>query len=546
MRGPLAALTVLAGLAGAGVIALRDGSPNAPPAGRTATPPPRDPDDAPGPDGLTGRQRRGKQIYLHGTSPSGAAITATLGPSADQVPASLVACGNCHGRDGRGRAEGGIDPADLSWAVLTRPRAADARRARPAYTPDRLARAVTLGLNPAGEPMGVGMPRYQLSTADLGDLLAYWRVLGTEPDPGVTPDAVRVGTLLPPAGTAPGLGETIADTLRACVAELNARGGVYQRRIVLEAGELPETASGLAAFLKGRDVFALVAPYVAGREEAFAGVVREDSVPVIGPFGYGRPASDGVDRTTFLVHPDLGTQARALAIAATRETPPTAPAVVRGDDPVSAAAAEDVADAWERACGVAPARFVVRGDAGEAALARLVEALARLRTDALLYLGPAHLARPLTEAAGRASWRPRVYAPGASWDLRDDRPTSFGGRVVLALPFIPDDVSRSGGEELDRLRARYNLPPGHDAVRFAVLAAFKVLEEGLKRSGRMLTRAGLVDELARLEGFETGFARPLTFGPTRRVGSSGAYLMALDAPGRRLRPLGWTGAGAAP
>ena len=67
---------------------------------------------------LTPEQRRGKRIYLEGRGDSGSPISALIGSSRDAVPASLVSCGNCHGRDGHGRPEGGIEPTDVTWSAL--------------------------------------------------------------------------------------------------------------------------------------------------------------------------------------------------------------------------------------------------------------------------------------------------------------------------------------------------------------------------------------------------------------------------------------------
>lgn len=63
---------------------------------------------------------RGRQIYLTGESPSGRKISGVIGANAE-VPARLLACGNCHGRDGRGTREGAIAPSNLTWTTLTRP-----------------------------------------------------------------------------------------------------------------------------------------------------------------------------------------------------------------------------------------------------------------------------------------------------------------------------------------------------------------------------------------------------------------------------------------
>ena len=491
-----------------------------------------------GADGLTAAQRRGKQVYTAGTSPNGGAITAALGQSRDTVSASLVACVNCHGRDGRGRPEGGLDPPDLDWRTVSRPRPADRRRSRPAYTASLVGRVVTMGLDSAGERLGIGMPRYQLSTQDLSDLIAYLQVLGTETDPGVMPTTLRLGSLLPPGRDASGFREAVSRTLNAYAADVNARGGVYQRMIefVYESDDSPE---GFARFLKAGQVFALVAPFLSGREEAVMRVVREEGIPVIGPFADSAPATPTPDRLVFFTRSGLAAQVRVLAGEATRRSAFKIPAIVRSDDPAMAEAAA----AWVQVDGRVPEPFVLRADAGEPNLARLVEVLAARGTDLLVYLGPAALTRPLIVAADRASWHPSIYLPGALCDRSlGDLPSAFDqGRIVVTFPYLPTDVTRSGRALLDRLRADHGLPMTHEATQIAVLTALKVLEEGLRRSGRDLSRAGVVDELERLNEFETGFSRPLTFGPNRRVGSPGAYLLSLDDSGRRFRPIGWSG-----
>src|SRR2546430_14815410 len=54
---------------------------------------------------LTPAESRGKQIYLLGTSSSGKDILAYVGEASLEVPASAMACANCHGLDGQGKPE---------------------------------------------------------------------------------------------------------------------------------------------------------------------------------------------------------------------------------------------------------------------------------------------------------------------------------------------------------------------------------------------------------------------------------------------------------
>jgi len=60
-----------------------------------------------------------------------------------------------------------------------------------------LRRAITEGTDPAGNPLGTTMPRYRLLPQDRDNLIQYLKVLGKEPEPGVTAISIRVGTIIP-------------------------------------------------------------------------------------------------------------------------------------------------------------------------------------------------------------------------------------------------------------------------------------------------------------------------------------------------------------
>lgn len=53
--------------------------------------------------------------------------------------------------------------------------------------------------------------------------------------------------------------------------------------------------------------------------------------------------------------------------------------------------------------------------------------------------------------------------------------------------------------------------------------------EALKRAGQDLTREKLIAALESLYDFETGATPRLTFGPNRRIGAMGSYIVTIDA-----------------
>ena len=64
---------------------------------------------------------RGRKIYLSGVPADGTPLMASVGHPAMEVPASILKCVNCHRRDGRGEAEGGLTPANIRWEELSKP-----------------------------------------------------------------------------------------------------------------------------------------------------------------------------------------------------------------------------------------------------------------------------------------------------------------------------------------------------------------------------------------------------------------------------------------
>jgi cytochrome c oxidase subunit 2 len=116
----------------------------------------------------------GERIYTTSTSDSGERITYTGGPG--MMMQGVLACVNCHGPEGRGGIVyfmmQSFDIPNITWPELTGP-----HMDHPPYTEETLKRAVTQGLDPAGEPLEYPMPRWQMSGSDLNDLAAYIKTL---------------------------------------------------------------------------------------------------------------------------------------------------------------------------------------------------------------------------------------------------------------------------------------------------------------------------------------------------------------------------------
>ncbi|HET9228136.1 MAG TPA: ABC transporter substrate-binding protein [Thermoanaerobaculia bacterium] len=366
---------------------------------------------------LLGAAPRGREIYLEGTGE----VTAVIA-GGTEVPASALPCGSCHGRDGRGQAEGGVKPSDLTRI--------DDDRA--------LKRGIAMGLGSDGRQLHVAMPRYRMSQQDMADLISYIKTLGHQTDPGVSDKTVRIGTVLPPSLSKP--------VQEALAARFEKAGELWGRRIELKTLELT-SPSQVRDFLEKEEVFAVVGAFLAGADAELAKVFEEAEVPLVGPFSL----HPGENRYVFHLSPGLEDQMKALKRFATEK---------KLDSPVFFP-------------GTGP------------------EALALLRK------AEAEGNRPTLLATGRAADTALLSAP-----------PGFDGRIFVA---VPNPSSRN-----------------HSSTQLAALAAAEVLLEGLERAGRTLTRDRLIGSLESLRSFQTGYGPPVTFGPVRRLGARGAYILKAD------------------
>ncbi len=246
---------------------------------------------------LTPQELRGRGIYRTGMSNSGTPVMAHLSENSNPVPASVLPCVSCHGRDGRGKDEGGVRPSNLQWSALTRPYAMETpgSRAHPPYTASTLMRAITMGIDSAKHPLRPPMPRYEMSRGDADDLVAYLRVAGSDRDPGVSDDALRIGVLLPPPGDERAV---VQSTVSGYFADVNAKGGVFERRIEVDFTDT----------LSDRD-FAVTAAYIIGREEQIGRKAAEMQLPVIAAF-----AAQGDDTNRYLFELLAGLEEQSIAL----------------------------------------------------------------------------------------------------------------------------------------------------------------------------------------------------------------------------------------
>jgi ABC-type branched-subunit amino acid transport system substrate-binding protein len=546
-----AALLVAGCLAAAAAITWgRSGRPGPEPraeAPPSAEPPPSS--DASEGFRLTEPQRRGKQIYSTGISPTGGPMMAVLGNSTSEIPAAVLKCVNCHLQDGRGKPEGGITPSNIRWDELTKPYGSGGAlgRKRPPYDASLLKRSITMGFDPAGRSLDQAMPRYRMSHGDLADLVAYLMVLGRESDPGLSADRIRIGVIVAPSRLLPERSHAVRSALTAFVSEINRAGGVYQRKIDLCFAEAAERRADRAEeaveFAKRERVFALAASFIAGAEAEVARRLDEEGVPLVGAQTLFPQTGPPWNRRVFYLTAGLQGQCRALVrFAHDRRGEHARGAVLllpeAEAEPGEGAGGADLAGlARSIESGCADLGWTLQQcstPSGAADARAWAGRLAGTKTAVVFSLLTAEQDVQFLEAAAALGWYPDCFLPGDLVGRRLlDAPRGFDRRIFLSFDSVPSQFP-AGLREHGALAEEYRLPDAQLAAQFEAMAAMKALVQALQQAGAGLSREGLIDQLETFREHRTGFAPPLTFGPNRRVGAIGSHIVTIDLIDKKL------------
>jgi ABC-type branched-subunit amino acid transport system substrate-binding protein len=484
--------------------------------------------------GLTGASMRGKRIYMEGKGRG--KITASLPGAGIRAPGSGFPCVNCHLAGGAGQSEGGVLSADISWFTLAKeyggPRPSG--RTHPPYTDEAVRKAITGGLDPAGNVLASAHPRFVMDREDLDDLVAYLKAMDSESAPGVTDDAVRVGILFPAKGPLAEGAREVRALLSGYAAEWNARGGVYNRRLELLEVPYDPTVEGAAlasarTAVESEGLLCFLANVGIPTDGAAAAYLARERVPVFVPLLAAPEGGYGADRYTFHVLAGIRDQARVMVdfLAESLNAPANRLGIVYAKEPSGEKGAEGAREqAEKRGLPVAEELSFAPGafDATEA-----VRRTGGDRVDAVLYFGGPSEALAFARAAPVEKGGAPFLAPATMvGDAIRAAAPGFLRRVYLAAPLAPPDEGTPEMADLRRIREKYSVGDRHRSFQLLAYAGAVLLEEGLRRSGRGVTREKLVGAVGNAWNLRTGVTPPLTYNANRRTGAPGAAIVRVD------------------
>jgi ABC-type branched-subunit amino acid transport system substrate-binding protein len=484
---------------------------------------------------LTQQEACGKKIYFQGTDCAGKEIKGVMGDL--QVSSRLQPCASCHGADGKGRPENGQDPGEITWQYLTVPYGhthTDGRK-HGAFSTASFARAVTAGVDPAGGKLSALMPRFQLSPASAAALVAYLRKIATESDPGVQPASITVGGMAPLQGANADVGMAVRAVLTAYFEDVNERGGIYGRKILLR---FADSGAGNAMTLKtarrlmAAPTFAMVAPFVPGAEQGLAALVHADHLPLVGLLALSVP-DDPANREVFYLLPGFQQLEQELVrFAAVQGNLAAAKAaVIVADSKLQAEMSGATQTTWKELGAGQPKAITFSA----ANAAQLVHDLQSQGTNAIFFIGGGEQLAQWMQAADRAEFAPNTFVLGPLMDGSIfTAPARFQGRIFAAYPQLQPELGAV--DSFDDFLQRHKLTHDHRLLQISAYCAAKILEDALTRAGRNVTREKLILALEQLRDFKTGLLPGITFGANRRIGSTRTEIVCADLDAKSFQP----------
>jgi ABC-type branched-subunit amino acid transport system substrate-binding protein len=355
------------------------------------------------------------------------------------------------------------------------------------------------------------------------------------PQPGVTANSIILGSLAPLQGENADTGSAVKAVLTAYFDDLNQRGGIYGRRVVLRFAESVDDSAATmknARRLAATPVFALVAPFVPGAEQKLAALAQANKTPLVGLLALSVPSEPGNREVFYLLPGFQQLEQELVRFAAVQEkSAMEKTAVVVADSRLQTDVSAAMQATWKELSVEKPREFVFTAKNRE----DTVRDLHSQGIETVFFVGGGEQLSPWIQAADRAEWAPRVFVLGPLLDESIlTAPARFQGRIFAAYPQLQPETGAV--DEFDYFLESHNLASDHRLVQISAYCAAKILVEALARAGKNVTREKLILTLEQMRDFRTGLLPGITFGANRRVGSFKAEIVCVDLTSHSFQP----------
>ncbi len=491
-------------------------------------------------ESLTAIELLGRKIYREGSDGSQNEITTTLGVTDDSVSATTFTCANCHGLKGEGKQEGGLNVPTISPQHLF-----TNTPAKKAYDESTLIRAITKGINAQDKPLSAAMPRYGFTDYQAQALVAYIKILGSssDGDAGITASEVQLGTVLPLTSTQAATGKLLKATLDACIAESNRHGLIYGRKVTLTTLDSGGTKEEILASTKRLIIetkpFALISGYFPEVTTDIYQLLQNEKIPVIAPLSFIPNESSPPSPSFFYFLPSYADQSRALVdywLAQMPKDNSTAKpklTIVYSDGLTNLNVVAAIREQVQRNNLNAPTEIVLSQANSKQDVNQLIK-LKTAKPDAVFFLGNTQELKDFNLLMPKSDHQPILLGLlamlGANVIATPDLAAS---KMLLATPF---NLYAPAMRQFAALLNQHSVSLQSPGLQRIACSAVNFVTEGLKRSGKRLSRDKFIHALGEIKNYSVDIVPPFQFEPNNRKGAKGAYILTVDMKTHNLSP----------
>jgi ABC-type branched-subunit amino acid transport system substrate-binding protein len=376
----------------------------------------------------------------------------------------------------------------------------------------------------------------------LGALLALNSCGGT--DVGVTGDEILIGTWAPLTGPASNL-STIAKAMEAYFRYVNEEeGGVHGRKLRLlvkdDAYDPAKTPAVAAELVDGERVFALLGGNGTANCLAVKDYIALKFIPWINPGSGARALTSPMNAYVFSTFPSYVTEGRVLAKYASENLPATKYGLFYQDDAFGREGQEGLRLGLRNTTKeIAVAQTYKVGDTDMSSAAQKFKDEG---VDLIFVWTITEGAASLVKAIGAIEgYKPQIVGSQILSDPVMFELAGAGWEGAVVASSVPEPSSGEPGV----VRARSIIEKYGEGIQFGTYALWglsraEVLVEGLRRSGRELTRLKLLQSLETIKDWNDNFyGHPITFDGENHLGLNAVKLSKAEG-GTLVHLADWT------
>jgi ABC-type branched-subunit amino acid transport system substrate-binding protein len=359
---------------------------------------------------------------------------------------------------------------------------------------------------------------------------------GAVAENGVTADKILLGQAAVFSGPAAQLGIQMRNGIKAYFDYVNETGGVYGRKLELvteddqyEAKVAPEASRKL---IEERKVFALTGYVGTPTGVQHLPVITKAKVPLVGMFTGAEVLRAPINRYVFHVRASYYDETEKI-VEQVLSVGGKNIAVFYQDDPYGLAGLKGVEIAMAKRNLKISAQATVERNTTK--VEKAVQVLNAARPDAVVmisaYTSCAEFIRQMKKAGSAATFYNVSFV--GSKALADALGKDGVGVAISQVVPFPWGAAVPVVKEYQRLAKK----AGFTDYNFSAMEGFlsaKVLVEGLKRSGKNLTREGFIDAMEKMQDVDLG-GFFVSYSPKSHVGSKFVDLTIIGRDGKFLR-----------